>query len=133
MCSSIQFSSISSCSGENPTAPSTPKPPALETATTTSRQWVKAKIGNSMPSSSQMGVRMVGGSSSLVLVLGGRSGSCVLVRIARYQATGIRLMPLTKSLRSRSGGAVRWMPGSRSTIWRMVALISARARLAPRQ
>ena len=33
MCSSIQFSSISSCSGLNPTAPSTPKPPALLTAT----------------------------------------------------------------------------------------------------
>ena len=59
MCSSIQLSSISSCSGLKPTAPSTPKPPAFETATTTSRQWVKAKIGNSMPSSSQMGVRMV--------------------------------------------------------------------------
>lgn len=39
--------------GVKPTAPSTPKPPALLTATTTSRQWVKAKIGNSMPSSSQ--------------------------------------------------------------------------------
>ena len=58
MFSSIQFSSISSCSGVNPTAPSTPKPPALLTATTTSRQWVKAKIGNSMPSSSQMAVCM---------------------------------------------------------------------------
>src|SRR5690606_18054939 len=56
MCSSIQFSSISSSSGVNPTAPRTPKPPALATATTTSRQWVNAKIGNSMPSSSQMGV-----------------------------------------------------------------------------
>lgn len=32
------------------------EPPALLTATTTSRQWVKAKIGNSMPSSSQIGV-----------------------------------------------------------------------------
>src|SRR5690349_3251633 len=60
MCSSIHCSSISSCSGLKPTAPRTPKPPALLTATTTSRQWVKAKIGNSMPSSSQMGVRMVG-------------------------------------------------------------------------
>src|SRR5690349_1932753 len=59
MCSSIQFSSISSCSGVKPTAPRTPKPPALLTATTTSRQWVKAKIGNSMPSSSQRAVRMV--------------------------------------------------------------------------
>src|SRR3954454_9351670 len=57
MCSSIQFSSTSSCSGVKPTAPSTPNPPALLTATTTSRQWVKAKIGNSMPSSSQIGVR----------------------------------------------------------------------------
>src|ERR1700758_705527 len=58
MCSSIQLSSISSCSGVKPTAPSTPKPPALLTATTTSRQWVKAKIGNSMPSSSQIAVCM---------------------------------------------------------------------------
>jgi hypothetical protein len=31
---------------------------ALLTATTTSRQWVNAKIGNSMVSSSQMGVCM---------------------------------------------------------------------------
>ena len=31
--------------GLKPTAPSTPMPPALLTATTTSRQWVKAKIG----------------------------------------------------------------------------------------
>ena len=45
---SIQFSSISSCSGVKPTAPSTPNPPALLTATTTSRQWVKANIGNSI-------------------------------------------------------------------------------------
>ena len=30
-------------------APSTPMPPALDTAATTSRQWVKAKIGNSIP------------------------------------------------------------------------------------
>src|SRR3954463_1643363 len=58
MFSSIHLSSISSCSGVKPTAPRTPKPPALDTATTTSRQWVKAKIGNSMPRSSQMGVRM---------------------------------------------------------------------------
>ena len=49
MWSSIHLSSISSCSAEKPTAPSTPKPPALLTATTTSRQCVKAKIGNSMP------------------------------------------------------------------------------------
>src|ERR1044072_5824198 len=58
MFSSIQFSSISSCSGLNPTAPSTPKPPALLTATTTSRQWVKAKIGNPIPRSAQIAVRM---------------------------------------------------------------------------
>src|ERR1700747_1651515 len=58
MCSSIQLSSICSCSGVKPTAPSTPKPPALLAATTTSRQWVKAKIGNSMPSSSQIAVCM---------------------------------------------------------------------------
>lgn len=58
MFSSIHFSSISSCSGVKPTAPSTPNPPALLTATTTSRQWVNAKIGNSIPSSSQIAVCM---------------------------------------------------------------------------
>ena len=42
MCSSIQRHSVSSCSGENPTAPSTPIPPALLTATTTSRQDAEA-------------------------------------------------------------------------------------------
>jgi len=47
--------------------------------------------------------------------------------------TGIFLMPLTKSEWSREGSAVSSMSGSRSTTWRMVALISARARLAPRQ
>ena len=31
-------------------------PPALLTAATTSRQWLKAKIGNSMPSRSQIAV-----------------------------------------------------------------------------
>ena len=36
-----------------PTAPRTPSPPALDTAAATSRQWVKAKIGNSMPRRSQ--------------------------------------------------------------------------------
>src|SRR5436190_24396836 len=74
MCSSIHWSSISSCSGLNPTAPSTPKPPAFDTATTTSRQWVKAKMGNSMPRSSQMGVRIGGGSFQRVLVTGWSPG-----------------------------------------------------------
>src|SRR3954462_2553513 len=74
MCSSIQLSSISSCSGLKPTAPSTPKPPALLTATTTSRQWVKAKIGNSMPSSSQMGVCMSGAPGGAGGGGGGRRG-----------------------------------------------------------
>ena len=36
--------------GSGRRAPSTPRPPASETAATTSRQWLKAKIGNSMPS-----------------------------------------------------------------------------------
>ena len=40
------------------TAPKTPMPPALVTAATTSRQWLKAKIGYSMPNRSQSGVRM---------------------------------------------------------------------------
>ena len=57
-CSSIQSSSTSSCSGENTTAPRTPNPPALLTAATTSRQWLNAKIGNSMPRRSQSGVRI---------------------------------------------------------------------------
>ena len=57
--SSIQARSISSCSGLWATAPSTPKPPALVTAATTSRQWLKAKIGNSIPRRSQTSVCMV--------------------------------------------------------------------------
>ena len=63
---SIQSSSMSSCSGVKATAPSTPMPPALLTAATTSRQWLKARIGNSMPRRSQTGVRM---DPSLVLRL----------------------------------------------------------------
>src|SRR5207253_2235901 len=37
-------------------APNTPKPPALVTAATTSRQWLNATMGNSMPSMSATGV-----------------------------------------------------------------------------
>ena len=40
------------------TAPRTPKPPALVTAATTSRQWLKAQIGNSTPSISATLVRI---------------------------------------------------------------------------
>ena len=56
--SSIQSRSMSSCSGLCATAPSTPHPPAFVTAATTSRQWLKAKIGRSMPTSSVALVRM---------------------------------------------------------------------------
>src|SRR5436305_5751195 len=42
-------------SGECVVAPSTPKPPARLTAATTSRQWLKASKGNSIPSMSQIG------------------------------------------------------------------------------
>src|SRR5439155_13408982 len=55
-CSSIQSSSTSSWSFENASAPITPSPPARLTAATTSRQWLNAKIGNSMPKRSQMRV-----------------------------------------------------------------------------
>src|SRR3979409_1997398 len=57
-CSSIQLSSMSSSSGVYASAPSPPEPPARLTATTTSRQWENAKIGNSIPSSSEIGVFM---------------------------------------------------------------------------
>src|ERR1700737_2487543 len=75
MCSSIQLSSISSWSGLNASAPRTPKPPALLTAATTSRQCENANSGNSMPSRSQIGVRMgapssVAGKSGLELAGG---------------------------------------------------------------
>jgi hypothetical protein len=36
-------------------APSTPKPPARLTAATTSRQWLNANSGNSIPSILQIG------------------------------------------------------------------------------
>src|ERR1700712_5044588 len=45
---------MSSCSGGYAVAPSTPKPPALVTAATTSRQWLNAKSGNSISNCSQM-------------------------------------------------------------------------------
>src|ERR1700693_6369488 len=46
-------------SGECAVAPSTPKPPARLTAATTSRQWLKANSGNSIPSISQIGDFMI--------------------------------------------------------------------------
>ena len=55
MWSSIHFNSFSSCSGDIPTAPRTPQPPAFETATTTSRQCEKATRGNSISNISQIG------------------------------------------------------------------------------
>src|SRR4051812_38670904 len=58
ICSSIHARSISSCSGVWATAPSTPMPPALLTAATTSRQWEKARIGTSMPNISVIAVRI---------------------------------------------------------------------------
>src|SRR3954465_12869884 len=48
---------MSSCSGLCATAPRTPHPPELVTAATTSRQWLKPKIGTSMPTSSDAEVR----------------------------------------------------------------------------
>jgi hypothetical protein len=57
-CESIQSSSTASCSGVKASAPSTPKPPAFVTAATTSRQWLNAKMGNSMPSDSESCVFM---------------------------------------------------------------------------
>src|ERR1700719_2351478 len=42
-------------SGVCTVAPSTPKPPARLTAATTSRQWLKASNGNSIPNMSQIG------------------------------------------------------------------------------
>src|SRR4051812_26189760 len=52
--SSIHDSSLSSQSGVNAVAPSTPNPPALVTAATTSLQWLNAKSGKSIPNCSQM-------------------------------------------------------------------------------
>ena len=46
---------VATSSGLWATAPSTPKPPARLTAATTSRQWLKASSGNSIPSMSQIG------------------------------------------------------------------------------
>src|ERR1019366_3302927 len=56
MCSSIHLSSVSSSSGVNAVAPSTPKPPARLTAAMTSRQCVNANNGKSMPNILQTGV-----------------------------------------------------------------------------
>src|SRR3954471_11682901 len=64
--SSIHASSISSSSGVNASAPSTPKPPARLTAATTSRQCENAKMGNSIPNMSQTGVRTRSSAASTV-------------------------------------------------------------------
>src|SRR5688500_3905669 len=56
---SIHSSSWWIVSGVYAVAPNTPKPPARLTAATTSRQWLKASNGNSMPSMSQIGDFMV--------------------------------------------------------------------------
>ena len=54
VCSSIQVRSVSSPAGLCATAPSTPNPCTFVTAATTSRQWLKAKIGpRRSPSCSQ--------------------------------------------------------------------------------
>src|ERR1700730_4809278 len=52
--SSIHDNSWSSSCGGNAVAPSTPNPPALVTAATTSRQWLNAKSGKSIPNRSQI-------------------------------------------------------------------------------
>ena len=80
---SIQLRSMSSCSGEWATAPSTPHPPALVTAATTSRQWLKAKIGTSMPTRSVAAVRM-----RSAYQVGGR-----IRRSARRSATSVGNRP----------------------------------------
>src|SRR5690606_4418683 len=49
VCASIHASSSRSCSGVKCNAPNTPRPPALLTAATTSRQCEKASSGNSIP------------------------------------------------------------------------------------
>ena len=59
----------------------------------------------------------------------GRSGR----RGVGVKRTGIVLMPLMKSERRRRGSPASSRSGSRSTTSRIMALISARARLAPRQ
>src|SRR5580692_10594258 len=56
-------------SGECAVAPSTPNPPARLTAATTSRQWLNASSGNSMPSISQIG-DFIGPPSDTALLAG---------------------------------------------------------------
>src|SRR3954452_9842750 len=63
---------MSSCSGVCATAPRTPSPPALVTAATTSRQWLKAKIGTSMPTRS-----VAGGRTGVLLRWGGEGRGVV--------------------------------------------------------
>ena len=59
MCASIQASSSWTRSALMRAMPSTPRPPAFETSTTTSRQCEKAKIGTSIPNISQRRLFMV--------------------------------------------------------------------------
>src|SRR5579859_3342825 len=77
--SCIHWSSVRTDLGEWPVAPSTPKPPARLTAATTSRQWLKATRGNSIPSMPQIGDFMT--SLQLGFLQGGVLGPLV-VRLA---------------------------------------------------
>src|ERR1700676_4793598 len=75
-------------SGECAVAPSTPKPPARLTAATTSRQWLKASRGNSIPSMSQIGDFMAvvtpgGGLSGLLFI--GLNLRILLVTLAHHR------------------------------------------------
>src|SRR5262249_42449272 len=79
---STQSSSIPGGWGLNPPAPSTPRPPALLTAATTSRQCVKAKMGYSIPNWSQSGV-LIASSSSEAEILSRTAGPPVAATTVR--------------------------------------------------
>ena len=65
--------------------------------------------------------------------IAGGNVAAALCSASLSSMTGIVLTPFTKSECRRFGVPASARSGMRSTIWRIVALISARARLAPRQ
>src|SRR6266478_1192409 len=75
-------------------APSTPNPPARLTAATTSRQWLNANSGNSMPSVSQRG-DFTGEFSALpgneILGLGGAAAEQILLHFRHQEGARLRL------------------------------------------
>src|SRR5438270_10844957 len=105
-------------SGECAVAPSTPNPPARLTAATTSRQWLKASSGNSIPRMSQIGDFMVGcslwrsrASRSLLVLIGGVDPTLTHRELERHACSEILILrrPHSDRLEGRRHVLRHWL------------------------